>query len=275
VRRLLTAFFSVALLAPAWSPPALAQSLPTWLAGSGASGDSTFAGVVDTPAPGANLPTNRIITVTGWVVDTSAQGWTGIDDVRVFLGSMDSGSLVSHPTVGLARPDVAATFGNPFWSTAGWSGPLDTGVLSAGQNTLSVYAHAPDKGWWYTQLTVTTGALGAAAPPLLRVDTPAAEQRVSDRLGSFPVSGFATDPGIGPAGIDYVEVWLNGEENSDTGIHLGTADFDTKSGIWKVEFNPAKVPALPSNLYVYAHSGITGKRTLVVVHFAIVDRPVS
>ena len=263
------------ICSPAWSHLALAQSLPTWQAGSGASGDNTFAGVVDTPAAGANLPTNRIVTITGWVVDTTAQGWTGIDDVRVFLGSMESGTLVSHPSVGLARPDVAATFGNPYWSTAGWSGALDTGGLSAGQNTLSVYAHAPDKGWWYTQLTVTTGSLTAGAPPLLRVDTPAPDQRVSNRLPSFRVSGYATDPTNGQTAIDYVEVWLNGEPNSDTGIHLGTADLDSQSGVWKLDFNPARVPALPSNLYVYAHSGITGKQTLVVVHFEVVDRPVS
>jgi hypothetical protein len=257
---------------PAWPRPALGQALPNWIAGPSATGDNTFAGTIDTPSAGANLPTNRIVTIAGWVVDTSAQGWSGIDDVQIFLGSMDSGTLVSHPALGVARPDVAANLGNPFWSSAGWSGPLDTGALSGGQNALFVYAHSPAKGWWYTPLSVSTGAITAGPPPTLTVSTPAPDEKVSDRLGSYRVSGSVSDPAHGPTGIDYVEVWLNGEQGSDTGTFLGVADLD-KSGAWRLDFNPAQVPAITSNLYVYAHSGVTGKRTLVVVHFEIVDRP--
>jgi len=276
VRRLpvvVVALVTLGLLGPAGPQAALAQSLPTWLAGSGASGDNTLAGTVDTPAPGATLPTNRIVTISGWVVDTAAQGGTGIDDVQVFLGTMDSGTLVSHPTLGASRPDVAATLGNPAWSSAGWSGALDTGALAGGQNTLSVYAHTPAKGWWYTQLAVTTGATTAGAAPVLIVSAPIPDQKISDRLPYFRVSGTATDPANGPTGIDYVEVWLNGEQGSDSGTLLGVADV-TKSGAWTLDFNPANYPAITSNLYVYAHSGVTGRRTLVVVHFEIVDRPV-
>lgn len=262
----------------ALSPPGAvhAQSLPPWQAGPGATGDSTIQGVVDTPASGATLPTNGLIKISGWVVDTSAQGWSGIDDVRVFVGtSMDTGTFISHPVVGQSRPDVASTLGNPFFLNAGWSGVLDTGGLTPGQDLLGVYAHTPGNGWWFTAFTVSVGSTTAGGLPKLQVTAPLPDQQVSDRLPYFRVTGTVTDPVHGPNAIDYVEVWLNGEQGSDTGKLLGVADLDTRSGAWFVDFNPANYPQIASNLYVYAHSAVTGKRTLVVVHFTIVDRPLT
>lgn len=273
MRSLLVAWFGLALGLAWWPPATLAQSLPTWLAGPSASGDSTLAGTVDSPPSGADLPTNRIVTLSGWVIDTAAPDWAGVDDVQVFLGSMDSGTLVSHPSFGMSRPDVAATLGNPSWSSAGWSGPLDAGALPAGQSTLWVYAHTPNKGWWYTQVTYSTGSTSAGPAPFLEVDAPRPDEKISDRLGYYRVRGLATDPAHGPSGIDYVEVWINGEQGSEAGKFLGVANLDA-GGVWTLDFNPAQVAAITSNLYVYAHSGVTGKRTLVVVHVEIVDRPV-
>jgi hypothetical protein len=156
---------------------------------------------------------------------------------------------------------------------AGWRGTLDTGALSPGQNLLNVYAHTPNKGWWFEAMTVSVGSTTEGGAPTLQVSTPQPDEQVSDRLPYYRVSGTATDPAHGPNAIDYVEVWLNGEQGSDNGTLLGTANFDTKSGQWFVDFNPARYPQITSNLYVYAHSAVTGKRTLVVVHFVIVDRP--
>jgi hypothetical protein len=119
------------------------------------------------------------------------------------------------------------------------------------------------------------GSTTAGGAPSIEVDTPQPDQQVSDRLPSFRISGLVNDPAHGPGGVDYVEVWLNGEQNSDNGTLLGVADLDMRTGAWFLDFNPANYRQIASNLYVYAHSAVTGKSSLVVVHFTIVDRPLT
>jgi hypothetical protein len=205
--------------------------------------------------------------------------------MQVFLGTMDSGTLLARGSVGLNRADVGSALGNAAWSAAGWRAVVDTSALPAGQDTLSAYLHTPAKGWWAMQLTLlvggqTVGSTGEllapapaaqGAPPLLTVTSPSDGQYVSTRRRSFAISGTARDPLSGPRGIDWVEVWFNGEANSERAIFLGPADI-TADGTWSINFDPGAFPPINSNLYVYAHSGVTGKRTLQVVHFYLTDR---
>src|ERR1700730_10872256 len=79
-----------------------AQPMPGgWQPGPGAAGDNTYTGTIDSPANGANLATQGPVNLSGWFVDTTAQGWAGADDMQVFVGSMDSGTLLAHGRVGL------------------------------------------------------------------------------------------------------------------------------------------------------------------------------
>lgn len=226
-----------------------------------------------------------MLNISGWFVDTTAQGWAGADDVQVFVGTMDSGKLLAHATVGLNRLDVSATLGNPYWSAAGWQAAIDAGALPGGQSTIVVYAHTPSKGWWSLQVGIAVGLtvpssgepLAAApalqgAPPLLSVTTPNENQIISTRLRSFPITGTATEATRDGRGIDWVEVWLNGEANSDNGVILGVADLST-DGSWSLPFDPGVHASINSNLYVYAHSAVNGKKTLLVRHFFLADRP--
>src|SRR5215471_157479 len=121
---------------------AAAQTAPfnssVWIAGQGASGQATLSSAIDGLAPGN--PTQ----LSGWIVDTTAQGWSGIDDVQVWTGPMDAGGrLLAHPQFQLNRPDVAAALNNPFWAASGFS----TNLSNAGP-IVYLYAHTPDKGWW-------------------------------------------------------------------------------------------------------------------------------
>jgi|SRR5579859_2699305 len=257
-----------------------------WQAGQGAAGDNTYLGVIDAPSSGATVPLVGPLKLSGWFVDTTADGWAGADDVQVVLGtSMDTGTALGHGIVGVSRPDVAATWGNPFWSAAGWQAAVDPGTLPPGSDTLSVYVHTPAKGWWglpvavQVQLTTsTTGEVLAPAPalqggaPYVSVGVPREGETVSTRTRVFPISGTASDPINGVRGIDWVEVWFNGEANSDAGVILGVADFNS-DGTWSLPFDPGAHLPIPSNLYVYAHSAVTGKKTMVVRHFNLADRP--
>src|SRR5689334_13389981 len=71
--------------------PAAAQSAGTsWSPGPGASGDNTIQGSIDLPAQNSNVTPGASMLVGGWVADTSAQGWSGIDGVQILNGSGQS-----------------------------------------------------------------------------------------------------------------------------------------------------------------------------------------
>jgi hypothetical protein len=285
--RVLAALLAIVLLSTPRPTFAQPQPMPgAWLAGPGAMGDNTYVGAIDAPAAGATVSPTALLTVSGWFVDTSAEGWAGADDVRVFLGTMDTGLLLGHATIGLSRPDIAATLKNPFWATAGFQAAVDPGPLASGPDTLTVYAHTPAKGWWSLQVGVvvvqtvsSNGEPIAAAPallhggpPVVTVSTPTENEIISIHNRSFPITGTAAEATSGPRGIDWVEVWLNGEANSDNATILGVADLNG-DGTWSLPFDPGSHLPIDSNLYVYAHSALNGKKSLVVRHFFLADRP--
>src|SRR5262249_40969523 len=93
------------------SPPAggtaYADAASPWLPRPSASGDDTYSGYVDVPSGGATVNTSSI-TVKGWVVDRTATGWSGVDDVQVYAGLADQGgTLLAHANIAQPRPDVA------------------------------------------------------------------------------------------------------------------------------------------------------------------------
>ena len=159
-----------------------APTLEGWLPGPGAAGDNTYLGAIDAPSEAAAFGQPGTIRVSGWFVDRTARGWAGADDVEVFLGVMQNGgTLLAHAAFIQPRPDVAAFLGEPFWAAAGWSASVPTGALPPGTSMLSVYAHTPNKGWWYRPVLVRVGAgaTSLAAPPAAGYDV------------SFPECGAA------------------------------------------------------------------------------------
>jgi hypothetical protein len=196
---------------------------------------------------------------------------------------MAGGTLLAQGSVGGNRPDVAAALGNPFWAASGWTASLDASRLPAGPVTLTVNLHTPGKGWWAQTLTLNVGASSGeifapapaaqGPPPRLSVLTPQPGEAVSTSNRQYVISGTASDPGQSPGtiGIDWVEVWLNGEANTDGATILGVADVNASGG-WTLTFDPAQFEPTDANLYAYAHSAVSGKRTEVVVHFQITNR---
>src|SRR5438874_2803020 len=151
-----------------------AQTLPggDWSPAVGAEGDNTYVGFIDEPASGGSIAAGASFAVTGWVVDSNAEGWSGIDDVQVLLGD----TMLTDVTVGEDRPDVADVLGDPDFASSGFSGVV-AGAIAAGTQTLTIMAHTPDKGSWSKQVTVeVTGATGsltsAAATPSDTTPTP-------------------------------------------------------------------------------------------------------
>jgi hypothetical protein len=271
--------------------PALAQTaLPAigiWQPGPDASGDDTYTGSIDLPSNGSSQPAMGSVQLSGWVVDTTAQGWSGIDDVQVWDQPMNlGGHLIAHSTIQTSRPDVAAALNNPAWTASGFDATVPPSTLAPGLATLYVYAHTPSKGWWYTQTDFFLSGSPFAFDPRLDLKTPTPLASLHANA-PFTVSGTAIDRNASPSqgtGVDRVEVYLNGDRK--TGIFLGDAtlgiaDPSTVSfgaqfvkGGWQLQFQPASaMPSVADNqmvpLTVYAHSAVTGTETSTATQILI------
>jgi hypothetical protein len=281
IGRLSIVIGACAALVLSMAPPAGAQAAG-WQPGPGAGGDNTYSGNIDQPSNGATLPGSGSFPVTGWFVDTTAEGWAGADNVQIWLGTMDGGgSMIAQAAFAQGRPDVATALGNPFWVNSGFNATVNGSSIPGGGQTLYVYAHTPGKGWWFMPLSVTGGGTGTTAaapapaaaaggPPTLTITQPTEGSNVSAKGGaSYTITGVATDPTNGGGGIDVVDVWMFGERNASGATELGTATPDS-GGNWSVTFTPTKFPSTHVNIYVYAHSKVTGQTTEVVRGFNIV-----
>ena len=253
---------------PLGSSAALAQSLPgaDWSPAAGAVGDNTFQGFIDRPASGTTVPAGASFQVKGWVVDTTAQGWSGIDDVQVMLGSTSLG----HLAVAQSRPDVASVLGNPYYANAGFAGTIGM-ALPGGQQTLTIVAHTPGRGSWSKTVSVTVaGASGSMVPTgsatglILRIISPSPDDLVvSNNNGTIFGTAYdtRTRSELG-SGVDRVQVYLDGPRGQAGSQTLGDA---TLSGTnWSLTWEPTRFNGVQHHiLWVYAHSSVTGEEALV------------
>lgn len=270
---------------------AAADAGSPWIAGPNAVGDDTFVGFIDLPTPGVTIQRNSTVNVRGWVVDRTAQGWTGIDDVQIYLGLSDQGgSLVTRASIGQRRDDVVAAFGNPFWAGAGFSAAFAEGSLAAGSNVLTVYAHTPDRGWWYKQVEVHVDPLPDlpyADDPLLIIREVVPSLAVFQTTSNLTLRGYAIDRnlpldkvlGIGGSGVSAVQFYLDGPRQS--GTFLGTADFGRvnreatgfgprflQSG-WELTVHPGEFSVEKHEFFIYATSAYTSLDALIVLPFTV------
>ncbi len=310
MRRRFFAWLSVAALVGALCAPSsvAADAFSTWTPGPGATGDNTYAGFIDGPPANATITTGSF-QVAGWLVDTTAQGWAGADDVQVFLGTMDGGGkMLAKALFAQSRPDVATALGNPYWAASGFTANIASSALPAGGQTLSVYAHTPGKGWWFKQVQVNISSAaatsaapsspGGAAPvpvvagaalPIVAIEKPI-DGEVVKTSSDYTITGYALDkaakPGQGVAGsgIDRVQVYV-GAERENNGTFLGEADLGFSDSVpeglygsqfasagWRLTFKPTQFHVNTYLMFAYARSAVSGKEDNAVRFFAIRDK---
>jgi hypothetical protein len=197
---------------------------------------------------------------------------------------MDGGGhLLAKALVAQPRPDVAAAEGSGFFAVSGFVASVAGSAVPAGPQTLHAYVHTGGKGWWYKTVSVTGGsgtgsapaspAPGASAPapssgalPVVRFVNPQSGENVSTR-SEYTINGTVDDP----SNIDRIEVWINGERDSQYASLLGTTT-PSSDGSWSVTFKPTRFPSTHSNLYAYAHNKASGKEAEVVTDINIIDK---
>jgi hypothetical protein len=285
----------VCLLLAAAAGPAYADQSSPWSPGPNAAGDDTYSGYIDAPISGTSVLPNSTVTVRGWIVDRTATGWSGIDDVAVYLGYQDQGgALMNHATLALPRDDVAAALGQPYWAASGFSATFSAAALSTGSNLLVVYAHTPDKGWWYKQLQVIVAAPPARAfadDPLLIVRTATPSLDVPQSTNNLVLDGYAIDRnmpmnqqlGVGGSGVSSVQAYLDGPKTPGNGAGslIATASMGKEnreatgfgerflnSG-WEITIHPSDLSVDRHELYIYAESAFWPSETLVVIPFNV------
>jgi hypothetical protein len=280
----LLALASLALLLVLATSIASAEPASNWQPGPDAHGEYFCNGVIDTPVAGATVTAGAPVQVSGWIVDMNAEGWAGFDNLHVYDGLAGSGKFLTQGTVGVSRPDVAAAFGNQFYTSSGFAATIPGGALSAGQHTLSVYAHTPDKGWWYTQFTVNVVGQPAASTgkPTLGISQPEYGEKVYTADDTYTVIGYALDPaatimqGSQGSGIDRVQVYVNDTYLGDAELGYSNSDasaFGTQfaNAGFRFEFQPTQFHEGNAQLEVRAHSVVTGKETSFPTTFLVVE----
>jgi hypothetical protein len=253
---------STAASAQAQTPPG-----GDWSPGAGAIGDNTFVGFVDQPAAGATVPSGAPFTVSGWVVDTSAEGWAGVDGVQVTLG----GQVLANAAIGLPRPDVAAALGNPFYTNSGFNATVSA-ALPNGPQTLTIVAHTPGRGSWTKPVPVNVS--GSAGPVIvspdatsgivLKIISPTPDDLIVANSNGI-ITGVAYDTRTRAelgTGVDRVQAYLDGPRGTAGSQFLGDATFNGTN--WTINWEPTRYNHVQHHiLWVYAHSNVTGEEALV------------
>jgi hypothetical protein len=261
-----------------------------WQPGPDAAFDNTYVGFIDQPGSGATLASSQSLTIAGWVVDRAADGWAGIDAVHVYDGlAGQGGTFLGQATIAQSRPDVAQALGNPFWTNSGFTLSLSAGALAAGQHTLTVYAHTPSKGWWFSQVSVSLSAAGAALAPSagaapINVLVKPSMVTVSKQQDHYSIKGYAVDPSAssGDVGIDHVDLYMDEQRGKGGGVFLGTAELRQDSpeaaaalgarfemAGYQLDFKPLNFAVGSHHIYAYAVSSTSGQETVAVTGFDI------
>lgn len=255
-----------------------------WEPGPNAVGEYFCNGVIDSPGAGVSVPGGGMIQVSGWIVDMNATGWAGFDDVHVYDGLAGSGRFLTKGIVGMSRPDVGLALGNPYAFNSGFAATIPAGLLDAGQHTLTVYAHAPDKGWWYQQVNVNVVAQAPVQNPRLvaAIANPAYGGNIYTDDDTYTITGYALDQsaninqGSQGTGIDRVQVYMNDAYFGDADLAFSdsrAATFGNQfaNGGFRFTFKPTKLHEGNVQLEVRAHSVVTDKEVSVPTTFTLME----
>ncbi|NJM08287.1 hypothetical protein HC891_22060 [Candidatus Gracilibacteria bacterium] len=162
---------------------------------------------IEEPDEGQTL--SGTINVSGVVLDAGSWNGTSIDQVQIFNGT----TLLGTANYGIARPDVATSYGDARFTNAGFNYQLDTTRLTNGDITLTVRYRSSISG---QESSITRAVkIDNTSPdttlPNGEITAPAENTQVGTTIS---VSATAID-NEGGSGVNRVEFYLayNGKWN--------------------------------------------------------------
>lgn len=209
---------------------------------------------IESPKNGDSFPGK--VTLTGWAIDASSAGGTGIDFLHVWaMPPSGPPRFMGTASYGANRPDIASSFGQQF-ANSGWS--LAATDLAVGAWTFLVYAHST-----VTNTFRTAQAVGVDVTDGLRLSV---EQPTPNETIALPAhgqaSGWTLDLGAASGtGVGAVHVWAvpttGGAPTFLGAATMGLARPDNQSAFGQ-QFAPSgfildyTLPAGTYNVIVYA-----------------------
>ena len=235
----------------------------------------------------------------GWAIEKSGVNSPEITAVHVYDGpAAGAGNLIGIATYGIARPDVAQSFGKDNFTNCGFTLGVDSSRLAKGTHVLYVYAHNEQLGWAYTTVkvnvlndgsnvgnqdnSITTPVQGTVETNttnttsnntsaqnynssgkqkvLINIDSLKNNQQLS---GNFELAGWAIEQSaMDSTGITTIHIYdgpANGEQNMLGVAQYGIARPDVASNFGKVNLTNCGF-----TLNVNSSKLTNGKHTLYV-----------
>ncbi|GAH23857.1 unnamed protein product, partial [marine sediment metagenome] len=117
---------------------------------------------INIDAPSANQQVSGTFELAGWAVEHSALDSTGIKAIHVYNGPANGEqNMLGVAQYGIARPDVASSFGKSNFTNCGFKLNVNSSKLTDGKHTIYIYAYNPNIGWKY--ITVTINYVGGTS----------------------------------------------------------------------------------------------------------------
>lgn len=247
VRRLAASAVAAALLGSTLLPVAgQAQTVNFgWSPGPGAVAGTTIFGTVTRPGvqSGDNIRGGEATRITGWAYDASG---SPIDGVQVWAnGGPDTGGLplTLSGRTGLNNTAAAEALGSAAALKSGFDTQLNPQLVGAllspgSMNTLNVYVHSKNNGWWFKSMVVNVLAplvINVQGGPVVTLLFPKDNDVLHQNFRNFSFQGmprytflgYALDPNLpfnpdadpgnsaARAGVDRIQLWLDESKPGD------------------------------------------------------------
>jgi hypothetical protein len=224
----------------------------------GPDADASTGPAVGSLDPVFDLPTDTsVITLTGWVADSSADDAPGVQSVD----ALADGLPIAHAQLGLARLDAPV-------SSAGFSITLPLSQIQFGPTPITLAARLAEGGTWLTTLQVVNPSLGPVPParPVIQVAAPPqvtpvprlAAEVEAPQPGDQVSRSFNLEV-LAPA-ADRVDVFL--EPDRDHGGRLVGTLSQTPGPPFRVS---VVAPVDAHTLYVHVSSSALGQEQVLTV----------
>ena len=190
---------------------------PLTITVTGGSPVGSLEAAIDSKTGSSTIPQTDSLLVAGWVADPT--DGAPLSNVKVYI----DGTSIGTPTLGLARPDVAAAYGKTAYTNSGYQLVYSVASLSPGTHAVTVVAI--DSGGRSTTLgpltiTVTGG------PPVGSLEAAIDSKTGSSTIpqaDSLLVAGWVADPTDG-APLSNVKVYIDGTSIGTPTLGLARAD---------------------------------------------------